>query len=88
MILDIPGAFLHALTKDEAIVVLRGPLAETMVLIDPERYCPYVTHNKKRSANIICENKYGTVWVIKIGAGLLSETQTRTGRKRLRDQPL
>ena len=47
MILDIPGAFLHALTKDEAIMLLRGPLAETMVLIDPEQYPPYVTYDKK-----------------------------------------
>jgi hypothetical protein len=47
MILDIPGAFLHALTKDEIIMLLRGPLAETMVLIDPERYRPYITYDKK-----------------------------------------
>ena len=47
MILDIPGAFLHALTKDEVIMLLRGPLAETIVLIDPERYRPHVTHDKK-----------------------------------------
>ena len=47
MVLDIPGAFLHALTKDEVIMLLRGPLAETMVLIDPERYRPYVTYDKK-----------------------------------------
>ena len=45
--LDIPGAFLHALTKDEVIMLLRGSLAETMVLIDPERHRPYVTHDKK-----------------------------------------
>ena len=47
MILDIPGAFLHALTKEEVIMLLRGPLTETMVLIDPERYRPYVTHDKR-----------------------------------------
>ena len=47
MIFDIPGAFLYALTKDEVIMLLRGPLAETMVLINSERYRPYVTHNKK-----------------------------------------
>ena len=47
MVLDIPGVFLHALTKDKVVMLLRGPLAETMVLIDPERYRPYVTHDKK-----------------------------------------
>ena len=41
MILDTPGAFLHVLIKDEVIMLLRGPLAETIVLIDP-----YVTYNK------------------------------------------
>ena len=38
---------MHALTKDKVIMLLRGPLAETMVLIDPERYRPYVTHDRK-----------------------------------------
>ena len=47
MILDIPGAFLHALTKDEVIMLLRGPLAETVVLINPEQYSRYVTYDKK-----------------------------------------
>ena len=47
MVLDIPEAFLHALTKDEVVMLLRGPLAETMVIIDPERYRPYVTRDKK-----------------------------------------
>ena len=47
MILDIPGVFLHALTKYDVIILLRGPLAETMVLIDPERYHLYVTYDKK-----------------------------------------
>ena len=48
MILDISGAFLHALTKDEVIMLLRGPLAKIMVLIDPKRYPPHVTHTKNR----------------------------------------
>ena len=39
---------MHALTKDEVIMLLRGPLAETMVLINPEKYRPYMTHDKKR----------------------------------------
>ena len=38
---------MYALTKDEVVMLLRGPLAETMVLIDPKRYRPYVTHDKK-----------------------------------------
>ena len=57
MVLDIPGTFLHALTKDEISMLLRGPLTETMVLINPERYHPCVTYDKKRSANSIYENE-------------------------------
>jgi hypothetical protein len=34
--LDIPGAFLHADLDEEVIMVLRGELAELMVLIDTE----------------------------------------------------
>ena len=74
VILDIPGELLHALTKDEVGMLLRGPLAETMVLIDPERYRPYVTHDKRRGADIICENEQGAIWAIEVGAGLLSKT--------------
>ena len=47
MILDIPGAYLHALTKDEVYMLLRGPLAETMLMIDPELYRPFVTYDKR-----------------------------------------
>jgi hypothetical protein len=47
MILDIQGAFLHALTKDEVILFLRGPLVGMMVLLDPERYRPHAIHDKK-----------------------------------------
>ena len=47
MILDIPGAFLHALTKEEVVMLLSGPFAKTMVFIDPERYRPYLTYDKE-----------------------------------------
>ena len=46
MIIDISGAFLHALTKNEVSVLLRGPLTETLVLIDPEQYHPHIIYNK------------------------------------------
>ena len=34
-IIDIPGAFLHALTDEEIYMLLHGPLAELMVMVDP-----------------------------------------------------
>ena len=55
MILDISGAFLHALTKDKVIMLLRGPLAQTMILLDPERYRPHVTHDKKGAPMLYVE---------------------------------
>jgi len=45
--LDIPGAFLHADLDKEVIMVLRGELAELMVLIDTELYGPYVIETKR-----------------------------------------
>jgi hypothetical protein len=47
MTFDILGTFLHAVAKDEVIRLLRGPLVQSMVLLDPEQYRPHVTHNKK-----------------------------------------
>ena len=47
MIIGNPGMFLHAPKKDKVDVLLRGPLSETIVLIDPECYLPHVTHGKK-----------------------------------------
>ena len=35
MLLDIPGAFLRALTKEDIIVLLREPIVGSLVLIDP-----------------------------------------------------
>jgi hypothetical protein len=47
MILSIPGTFLHVLTKDEVIMLLRGTLAETMLHVDPEQYHPHITYDNK-----------------------------------------
>ena len=57
MIFNILGKFSHALTKDKVVMLVRGPLAETMVLIDPERYRPLCDLRQKRSVDIICENE-------------------------------
>ena len=32
---DIPGAHLHKLTDEEVIIMLKGHLAELMVMLDP-----------------------------------------------------
>jgi hypothetical protein len=44
---DIPGAFLHAETDEHVIMVLRGQLAELMVLVEPMLYRKYVTVDSK-----------------------------------------
>ena len=49
-IIDIPGAFLHALTDEESYMILCGPLAELMAMIEPSLYCQYITHNSKDQA--------------------------------------
>ena len=36
--IDLPGAFLHALNDEEIIMVLEGPLAEMMAMVDPKLY--------------------------------------------------
>ena len=44
---DVPGAFLHTDMDEHVFMVLRGPLAETMVKIAPEIYQDYVTVDRK-----------------------------------------
>ena len=46
MILDVPGAFLHAMASDPILMKLRGPLVEALVMIDPALYRDYVTTDK------------------------------------------
>jgi hypothetical protein len=44
---DIPGAFLHAETNEDVTMLLKGPLAELMVLVDPSLYRKYVTFDSR-----------------------------------------
>ena len=44
---DLPGAFLHCVTDEHVIVVLRGELAELMVQVDPSIYRQYVSTDKR-----------------------------------------
>jgi hypothetical protein len=39
----IPGAFLHAETDEDVIMLLKGRLAELMVMVEPSLYRKYVT---------------------------------------------
>ena len=47
MSIDLPGAFLHTLNDEEIFMLLKGPLAELMVLVAPKLYRPYVTYDSK-----------------------------------------
>jgi hypothetical protein len=44
---DIPGAFLHAETDEDVIMLLKGRLAELMVMVEPSLYRKYVTFSSK-----------------------------------------
>ena len=47
MKIDLPGAFLHAYNDEEIYMLLKGELAELMVLVDPEYYRPFLFHDSK-----------------------------------------
>ena len=52
-IMDIPGAFLHANCEDgDTYMLLRGRLAELMVLVDPKLYSEHVRHNEYGDAKL------------------------------------
>jgi hypothetical protein len=44
---DIPGAFLHADSDEEITMILKGRLAELMVLVAPNLYRKYIAVNRK-----------------------------------------
>jgi hypothetical protein len=45
--IDIPGAFLNAYNNKETIMLLKGPLAELMISVDPQLYRKCIIHNSK-----------------------------------------
>ena len=45
--IGIPGALLNAMMDEEIIMLLRGPLAEMMVVMNPQLYRKYVTQDSK-----------------------------------------
>eukprot|EP00804_Cyclotella_cryptica_P005114 CCRYP_011528-RA/>CCRYP_011528-RA protein AED:0.11 eAED:0.14 QI:0/-1/0/1/-1/0/1/0/390 len=45
--IDLPGAFLHTLTNEKMIMVLRGELCELMCMIDPKLYMKYVCKDRR-----------------------------------------
>ena len=48
--IDVPGAFLHAKTDEEILMLLKGPLAEMMAMVKPQLYRKYVTYDSKGEA--------------------------------------
>ena len=49
-IIDIPGEFLHAHTDELIYMLLRGPLAELMVVVGPVLYKDFITYDLKGQA--------------------------------------
>ena len=47
IMLDIPGAFLHANLDEDMIILLRGELAELIVKVDPKLYRPNMITTSK-----------------------------------------
>ena len=46
MVVDIPGAFLHADNDDYMIMIMNGTLAELMAKMDPKLYWKYLSDEK------------------------------------------
>ncbi len=44
---DLPGAFLHTISDEKEIVVLRGELCDLMVNVKPQLYRKYVSKDKR-----------------------------------------
>ena len=49
-VIDLPGAYLHAYSDEEVLMLLKGPLAELMVMVDPAIYKKYVIYDSKKEA--------------------------------------
>ena len=47
MKIHLPGAFLHVYNDEEIHMLLKGELAELMVLVDPEYYRPFLFYGSK-----------------------------------------
>ena len=47
--MDIPGAYLHTHTPSdkEIIMLMKGKLAEMIVLVNPKLYCKYIIYDTK-----------------------------------------
>eukprot|EP00804_Cyclotella_cryptica_P017643 CCRYP_006765-RB/>CCRYP_006765-RB protein AED:0.45 eAED:0.45 QI:0/0/0/1/1/1/2/0/181 len=45
--IDLPGVFLHTLTDEKIIMVLRGELCKLMCMIDPKLYRKYVLKDRR-----------------------------------------
>ena len=45
--MDLPGKFLHADHDDEVIMIMKGKLAELMVMVYPQIYRKYIVRTKK-----------------------------------------
>ncbi len=57
VMIDIPGAFLHADNKDYVVMKMNGLLAELMVKMDPKIYQKYITIEKGRQVLYLCLQK-------------------------------
>ena len=49
-VIDEPGAFPHAFTGKEIIMLLKGPVAEMMVHVSPKLYRPFIMYDSKGEA--------------------------------------
>ena len=52
---DLPGAFLHTVTDEKVIMVLRGELCDLMVKVNPQLYRKYVINSKKGTPMLYVE---------------------------------
>jgi hypothetical protein len=49
-VIDIPGAYLHTLTDEKIVMLLKGKTAELMAAVNPKLYRKYIAYDKKGNA--------------------------------------
>jgi len=75
VMMDIPGAFLHADMEDEVHMILEGTIAKLIVKLEPSLYRKHIWYNQKGKPMLYVQLKkalYGTLQAVLLFWKLLS----------------
>ena len=76
MILDVQGAFLHAMASGPVLMKLRGPLVEVMVMTDPALCRDFVTTDKKGEPLLYVHTNKALYGLLKSALDLYNKLRT------------